>query len=109
MGVSYLRIQELGTELNSLVGKEIVDVGNALPTGLILEGNEFFISLFIGFMMCYILTPPPKIVFKHPTPENAGKIIYKDNGDSCYKYIAEQVECPANQNEISDFNKRDRC
>ena len=40
MGVSYLRIQELGTELNSLVGKEIVDVGNALPTGLILEGKD---------------------------------------------------------------------
>ena len=62
----------------------------------------FIISFAIGMLFVYILQPMPKIIIKHPNPENAGKIVYKDNGDSCYKYIAEQVECPSNKNEITD-------
>ena len=62
----------------------------------------FIISFAIGMFFVYVLQPVPKVIIKHPNPENAGKIIYKDNGDSCYKYIAEQVECPSNKNEISD-------
>ena len=62
----------------------------------------FFISLFIGLMMCYALTPPPKVVFKYPTPENANNTIYKDNSDNCYKYEVDEVSCPKNRNEIID-------
>jgi len=63
----------------------------------------FFISLFIGFMMCYILTPPPKIVFKHPTPENVNKLIYKDDSDNCYKYKVDLVKCPKDKSKIKDI------
>ena len=62
----------------------------------------FFISLFIGLMMCYALTPPPKVVFKYPTPENADKTIYQDKSENCYKYVVDEVECPANKNEIKE-------
>lgn len=62
----------------------------------------FFISLFIGLLLTYSTTPPPEIVIKYPTPENAGKIIYKDNANNCFKFLSEQVDCP---NDISKINK----
>ena len=67
-----------------------------------IEPFPFFIALFFGLMMCYIMTPPPKIVYKHPTPENVNDLIYKDNSDNCYKYEVDEVTCPKNKNEIID-------
>jgi hypothetical protein len=52
--------------------------------------------------MCYVLTPPPRIVFKHPNPENAGKTVYKDNSDNCYKYEVDKVPCPKDKNKIKE-------
>ena len=62
----------------------------------------FFISLFIGLMMCYVFTPPPKIVFRHPTPENAKDTIYQDKSDNCYKYEVDEVSCPNDKNQITE-------
>ena len=62
----------------------------------------FIISFAVGMFFVYILQPLPKVIIKHPTPENAGKIIYKDKADTCYKYIANQVECPNNEQEIHE-------
>lgn len=62
----------------------------------------FFISLFIGFMMCYVLTPPPKIVYKFPTPENANKTIYRDESDNCYKYKVDEIPCPKDKSKIKE-------
>ena len=62
----------------------------------------FMISLWIGFFFVYILTPTPDIILKYPTPENSGKIIYKDKADVCYKYEAKEVTCPADKSLIVD-------
>lgn len=62
----------------------------------------FFIALFIGFLMCYALTPPPKVVFKYPTPENAEDTIYKDKSSNCYKYEVDEVECPKDKKLIKE-------
>ena len=61
----------------------------------------FFISLFFGLLMCYVLTPPPTIVFRHPTPDNLDTI-YKDNSHNCYKYELDMVECPKNKSKIKN-------
>jgi hypothetical protein len=45
-----------------------------------------FIGLFFGVLVIYALTPPPKVIIKHPTLDNAGKVIYVDNSGVCYKY-----------------------
>lgn len=60
----------------------------------------FFIALFVGLMLCYVLTPPPEVVFKHPTPENAKDLIYQDNSDNCYKYEVDEVSCPTDPSKI---------
>jgi hypothetical protein len=59
----------------------------------------FFISLGIGLFVVYIMSPQPKVVFKFPSPYNAGKVTYRD-GDSCFKVEAEQTECPFDQSLI---------
>ena len=58
-----------------------------------VEPSIFLISLGIGLLFCYLTLPRPEVIFKHPTPENAGSITYKEN-DSCYKYHAKEVKCP---------------
>ncbi len=64
----------------------------------------FFISLCIGIFLTYISTPPPKIVIKYPTPNNSGKIIYRDTADMCYKYNSKEVECPTDSSDITVTN-----
>ena len=60
----------------------------------------FFISFTIGLFMCYITNPKPNLIIKYPTPENSGKIIYKDNADMCYKYKSTEIDCPNDKNKI---------
>jgi hypothetical protein len=54
----------------------------------------FFIALIVGLFFAYISTPNPKVIIKYPTPENAGKVVYKDNSGVCYKYHAKEIDCP---------------
>ena len=58
----------------------------------------FFISLFIGFLMCYVLTPPPQIICRHPTPDNIDTIYQNEEGGGCYKYEVDTVKCPKDKN-----------
>lgn len=67
-----------------------------------LHWGAFLVSLSIGMLYVYIRTPTPKIVIKYPNPENAGKVVYKDESDSCYVYQALKTECPAKSSEIID-------
>ena len=67
-----------------------------------IEPFPFFMAIFFGLMMCYIMTPAPQIVFKHPTPENANDVIYHDESDNCYKYEVDEVECPDDKNLIKE-------
>lgn len=72
----------------------------------------FIISFGIGIFFCYIMTPPPELVYKFPTPYNAGQVMYKDKSDTCYKYKAEKVLCPLDKSLIrpqpiqEDFKSR---
>jgi hypothetical protein len=60
----------------------------------------FLLGFAFGIFLCYITQPEKKIIIKHPTPENAGKIVYQDEDDSCYKYHAKEVQCPADIKKI---------
>lgn len=60
----------------------------------------FFISFAIGLFFVYILTPPPSVIVKFPSPYNAGKITYRDTSDTCYVYKADRVECPIDKSKV---------
>lgn len=54
----------------------------------------FFIGFAIGMFYVYIAQPAPKIIMKHPTPDNASKVVYHDAQNNCYRYLAEEIKCP---------------
>lgn len=66
----------------------------------VLRPLYFFIAFAVGLFFVYVFTPPPHVVVKFPSPYNSGKIVYKDNNDSCYKYEAENVACPEDKSTI---------
>lgn len=67
----------------------------------------FFMAFVIGLILTYLLTPVPTLIIKYPTPENAGKFIYKDKADVCYKYAAEEVSCPTDESMIKEIPIQD--
>ena len=54
----------------------------------------FATSLALGLLFVYVWTPPPKVVVKFPSPNNAGHVTYRDKNDGCFKYAAKRVRCP---------------
>jgi uncharacterized membrane protein YgcG len=63
----------------------------------------FFIALFIGLFIAYVSTPVPDIIIKYPTPNNAGKIVYKDDSNVCYKYKVDEVTCPSDKSKVKNM------
>ena len=72
-----------------------------------IDANAFFISLALGLLFFYVIAPQKRIVIKYPNPENAGKVIYKDSNENCFKFKAEEVTCPTNKSDIKDVSNND--
>ena len=58
----------------------------------------FFIALGIGIFIAYVINPAPKLVYKYPTVDNSEKTTYLDDEGVCYKYKAEEIPQPVNDN-----------
>ena len=69
-----------------------------------IDPLAFFIAFEVGIFLVYVFAPAKKIVIKWPTPDNVGKVVYKDHSDSCYKYKANEVSCPADESLIANVN-----
>ena len=63
----------------------------------------FITGLIIGVIAILLIKPQKNVVYKYPTPENAGKVIYKDKNGVCYKYSAKEVDCDKNESRLKDF------
>lgn len=57
----------------------------------------FIVSFAVGLLFVYILKPPPEIVIKFPSPQNAGKIVYKTENDTCFTILASKDNCPTDK------------
>ena len=68
----------------------------------------FFMALCVGFIFIYSTAPKPKVIIKNPTPENAGKILYRDDDNICYRYHKVSVPCPEyNSNETHNYYNKE--
>lgn len=56
----------------------------------------FILSLAVGLFYVYVSTPPPKVIYVYPTPENVNDVLYKDKVNNCYKFNYKEVKCPIN-------------
>lgn len=65
-----------------------------------LNWYVFLIAFAVGIAYVYFSVPTPKVVIKYPNPYNAGKITYKDESNTCYRYKAEKVGCPEDASKI---------
>ena len=61
----------------------------------------FLVSFAIGLFFIYVLGPEIKTVFIYPSPENVGKILFKDKADNCFYFEEEFVDCPKDESDIS--------
>lgn len=62
----------------------------------------FFISLFVGFLLTYVFTPVPDVIYQYPTPENKNQI-YMDKANTCFKYKSTKIKCPKDITKISKY------
>ena len=69
-----------------------------------IEPMYFLVSLFVGIFFVYIFSPTPDIIIKYPLPEESDNIIYQDDTDTCYKYIAQEVNCDKKDIKKFDVN-----
>jgi hypothetical protein len=53
----------------------------------------FLLAFALGLFYVYIQTPPAKVIIQHPTPYNAGKIVYRDAANACFAFNAHRVQC----------------
>ena len=60
----------------------------------------FFAALVVGLLYTYLTSPKGTVIVRYPTPENAGKITYRDEADACYQYKVSPTNCPSDNTMI---------
>jgi hypothetical protein len=63
----------------------------------------FLVSLAIGILFVYLFQPELNVIYVYPTPDNQNKILYKDKTENCFKFNAEEVECPDDKTKIKNI------
>ncbi len=66
----------------------------------VISPIHFFATLYVCLFVVYVSTPVPEIIIQYPTPKNAGKIVYKNEDDVCYKYKSKEVSCPVDKSRL---------
>ena len=61
------------------------------------------LGIIVGIIAILFVKPQQNITYKYPTPESAGKVVYKDKNGICYKYSATPVDCDKNESRLKDF------
>jgi len=66
----------------------------------------FIISLCVGFVYVYLSKLETETIVVYPTPENSGKIEYKDRAGNCFVFKSRKVKCPKTGTKIFLFRNK---
>lgn len=61
---------------------------------------SLIVGIVAGFIILRVYNVQKPIFFRWPTPDNVGKVHYKDRNGTCYEYNSNQVDCNANKDKI---------
>ena len=62
----------------------------------------FALSFVFGLIAVYIFNQGElRKIHVYPTPENLGKIQYKDGTDTCFEFKQMEVQCPVNDQSLT--------
>ena len=63
----------------------------------------FGAGLALGVVLLVLYKPPKKTIYEYPHPENVKDRVYRDQNGVCYKYLAEKVDCDANEGTLKAY------
>jgi hypothetical protein len=58
-----------------------------------LHLGAFIVAFSLGLLYVYLATPHRKIIIRHPTQDNLGKVIYEDGNGNCFVLKKMGVDC----------------
>ena len=59
-----------------------------------ISPTVFLVSLAVGLLFVYLSNPPLDVILVYPTPDNLGRVQYKDKAGACFEFQAAEVACP---------------
>jgi hypothetical protein len=63
----------------------------------------FLVYFAIGILFVYLFQPELNVIYVYPTPDNQNKILYKDKTDNCFRFNAQELECPDDKTKIKNI------
>eukprot|EP00798_Chlamydomonas_sp_ICE-L_P008432 gene8432-biopygen3774 len=70
------------------------DAATTTNNPLVIDVVDTFAGIFVAqSRYCYMMSPPPKVVVRFPSPANAGSIVYQDNAKNCFTFDAKETAC----------------
>ena len=76
--------------------------------GKYIDIRLFLISLAGGIFLVYLYQPTPTIIYVYPTPDNVNNIMFKDRANNCFKFEANEVNCPSDTSQINTIPIQER-
>jgi len=61
------------------------------------------LGLVLGIAGIYFIKPEGSVHYKYPTPENAGKLTYRNKNGICYQYSGKEVNCDTNDAKLKTY------
>ena len=71
--------------------------------GKYIDLRLFLISLAVGVLFVYLYQPTPTIIYVYPTPENVKSLLFKDKADNCFRFKANELQCPNDKSKIESI------
>ena len=62
----------------------------------------FFFAFILGIVYVFLVQPGMRYITKHPTPENAGQVVYQEKDGTCFIYKAVEIQCPQDKSLITN-------